>query len=139
MLLNFQMHLKPIKFICTIMLSLAIALILTDLNSVSKKSPSSVAKSYSILLDVVQKIHVELPLITSHQASHFNHSQQRKIDYIFVVLLALFIYIISFIYQKITAVRLPPWFCLLKHPAKSRVSGWKESNLLYKAKLTYLN
>jgi hypothetical protein len=119
------------------MLSLAFVLILSDLSSYSSKSAISTPNSYSIVLEDAQKLNLDILSKTSHQANHFNHSQQRNIVYVFVVLLALFIRLSSVIYHPMTIVISPPWFCLLRRSIKSRSSGWKESNLLYKAKLTY--
>jgi len=99
----------------------------------------SAAKADVKVLDDIQKLDVELLLITSHQASNFNHSKQRNIEYIFVAFLTIFICLFAANYHLIKTVHPPPWFFLVKFSIKSRLSGWKESNLLYKAKLTYPN
>jgi len=136
------MSLKLIKFLITSVFSLVLVLILLDLGSYSNQFSIGNTYSHSIILDDVQKLNIQkltvetLP-ITSAQASHFNHSQQRKINYIFVVLIALFIRLISIIYFQITILHAPPWYCFIGLSKNSRLSGWKESNLLYKAKLTY--
>ncbi|NQZ79992.1 MAG: hypothetical protein HRT52_03135 [Colwellia sp.] len=131
------MYLKLTKFFITIMLLLALVLIQSDLGSYSNQASISSSNSDVIILDDAQNLSVDSLLITSHQASHFNHSQQRKINYVFVVLIALFICLTSIVYYQIPIVHSPPWFCFIGLSKKSRLSGWKESNLLYKAKLIY--
>ena len=115
------------------MLWMVLVFILSDSNRSSISEPN-----LHIIIDGdVQKLNGDVLQITSHQASNFNHSQQRKTDYIFIVLIALFIRLISLVYYQITIVHSPPWFCFVGLSNNSRLSGWKESNLLYKAKLTY--
>jgi len=70
-------------------------------------------------------------------ASQFIHEAQRNIEYVYSLVLALFSAFSACIFKEFSVLRAPPWFLSISTSCRSKVSGWKESNLLYKAQLTY--
>jgi len=76
-------------------------------------------------------------IVNVNQAANYNHFNQRLVDYIFVISLAIFfVFVINFRSFKSTALP-PPWYLVLKHKSRKSLSGWKVSTLLYKSKLLY--
>lgn len=76
-------------------------------------------------------------IINANQAANFNHINQLFVDYIFVILLAIF-FVIVIDYRNFKSVILPhPWYIILKYSSRFSLSGWKVSNLLYKCKLHF--
>ena len=116
---------------------LVFALVMSNLNVNLSERTLTEPKGFSIILDTAIELTSDTLLMVSNQASKFNHNQQRNIEYSFVTLIALFNTLTILFYQQVKPVRAPPWFSFLRLSARSRLSGWKESNLLYKAQLTY--
>tara|TARA_R110000744_G_scaffold308227_2_gene416299 strand:- start:15 stop:350 length:336 start_codon:yes stop_codon:yes gene_type:complete len=95
----------------------------------------SAAASKVLIQDVNQVIDSHVVLINANQAANFNHFKQLSIEYVFVVALALF-FVSALYYRRFKSTVLPPpWDLLLKRNPRITLSGWKVSNLLYKAKL----
>ena len=68
-----------------------------------------------------------------NQATSFNHSAQLNVNYLFVLLLSLFIVaFINYRYfkRKITP---PPWYLCLRHHSRLSIASVNPSNLLYQA------
>jgi len=135
------MHIKFTITLISVMFSLALVLVFANLTvNLSVDSHihlKSVKSTETMLQEYTQSKYFKPLVIAASQASHFNHSQQLNIEYGFVCLIALFIALVYFSYHNIIIVRAPPWYSLLRSLKRSRLSGWKESNLLYKGKLTY--
>lgn len=74
--------------------------------------------------------------VTINQATNFNHLNQITIDYILVALLVLFL-VCAVNYQWYKPTTPPLWYIVLRYGTSINISGWKTSNLQYKAQLTY--
>jgi len=97
-------------------------------HSVEYKSP--IAEIDNLVISVGVFVNI-------NQAANFNHLNQITIDYILVVLLFLFL-ICAVNYQWYKPTRSPPpWYIVLRYGSRLNISGWKTSNLQYKAQLTY--
>jgi hypothetical protein len=72
-----------------------------------------------------------------NQAANFNHLNQMTSAYILVTLLVLFLVCaVNYLWYTPT-IPPPPWYLVLRHCSRINLSGWKVSNLHYKAQLTY--
>jgi hypothetical protein len=112
--------------------------VLTELNDFSKTPP--IAKSHS---DQQHKkshqtgLDAHQPRLTANNSSLFLHSMQSEPEYD-VVFEFFAQHLVRHIFLRPTAVKpIQPWYTLLTHSKKSRLSGWKDVNLLYKASITY--
>jgi len=75
--------------------------------------------------------------VNINQAANFNHISQATIDYVFVVLIALFI-VLTVNYQWFKPTISPhPWYITLRYKSRKYISGFKISNLQYTTELTY--
>lgn len=73
----------------------------------------------------------------AERGARFNHPQQLIIEYLFIALIGFFasLTIIKYLHNFPLP---PPWYEKTNlGSADGRISGWKDSNLLYKAKLSY--
>jgi hypothetical protein len=75
-------------------------------------------------------------VVNINQAANFNHLNQITFDHILVALLVLFLVsAVNYRWHKPTILP-PPWYFSLKRGSRINLSGWKVSNLQYKAQLT---
>lgn len=127
------------KNLVSLMFSLLVVLALSYfVNSLKQNSysvPISTAVEVSSFLDYADAA-TGVVLSSTNQAMLFNHVKQHA-EFYLVLLLCLFIGSLCFYYFEQTVVRAPPWFYRLRCSCKSKLSGWRESNLLYKAQLRY--
>jgi hypothetical protein len=114
---------------------LALILLLGGINSSSEINHSFSHKYESSFADI-EKDDIAF-FVNINQATNFNHLTQTTVDYVWVTLLMVFL-VCSVNHQWYKPVALaPPWYLVLKHCSRIIVSGWKVSNLQYKAQLTY--
>ncbi len=74
-----------------------------------------------------------------NQASQFNHPKQLHLDYIWVLILAIFfIPVVSYRHFKPSPFSIP-WFFLARQRSRVFASGWKMNNFLYKLRTQHLH
>jgi len=77
------------------------------------------------------------PRLTANNSSFFLHSVQSEPEYD-VVFEFFAQHLVRQIFLRPQAVNaIQPWYTLVTHSKKSRLSGWKDANLLYRAVTTY--
>ncbi len=91
------------------------------------------------LSEEFQLLGKNLLLAGVNQAAYFSHAQQVSIDYLFVVVIAIFLIAAVHyrFYQPI--VLAPPWYLTRKAYSGFRRLGWKIGNLLYRDKALLCN
>jgi len=103
-----------------------------------KMSSSNLDFSFTLLNEETPEEHVNLPKINRACSSLFNHEIQLTPDYYLAI---------TFFEMKLSAALFKnltnpgvrtPWFEQISHRSNSsRISGWKDSNILYTSRITY--
>jgi len=105
----------------------------------NKSDDSYLQKNQSSITELKKHSYSFAIFVSINQASNFNHWNQTSVDYIFVVLLALFLVsAVNYQWYKPLIV-LPPWYMVLKQRSRIFISGLKFSNLQFKIQLTCPN
>ncbi len=105
----------------------------------NKSDDSYLQKNQSSITELKKHSYSFAIFVSINQASNFNHWNQTSVDYIFVVLLALFLVsAVNYQWYK-PLIALPPWYMVLKQRSRIFISGLKFSNLQFKIQLTCPN
>ena len=116
---------------------LALVVTLGEMTSTSEFNNSFAYKYESSVIETNNQVISVAAFVNINQAAKFNHLNQITISYIFVAILVLFL-VCAVNYQWHKPITPPPpWYLTLIHCSRINHSGWKISNLQFKAQLTY--
>tara|TARA_B110000467_G_C18280239_1_gene458097 strand:+ start:150 stop:548 length:399 start_codon:yes stop_codon:yes gene_type:complete len=116
---------------------LAVILMLGGTTSSNKVNHAFIFKYESSVTEINNDAISVGAFVSINQAANFNHLNQITINYILVALLVCFLVCaVNYQWFKPT-ISSPPWYFALRHCSRINISGWKASNLQYKAQLTY--
>lgn len=129
---------KYVRLFKKLLCFLVFLLLIVTLGGMTSSSEINHSVEYkSPIVEIDNLVNSVAVFVNINQAANFNHLNQITIDYILVALLVLFLVcVVNYqCYKPITSP--PPWYLALKHGSRLKISGWKISNLQYKAQLTY--
>ena len=117
---------------------LAFLLLIVTLGGMTTSSEINHSVEYKLpIAEIDNFVNSVAVFVNINQAANFNHLNQITFDYILVALLVLFfVCVVNYQWYKPTTSP-PPWYIALRHGSRLKISGWKTSNLQYKAQLTY--
>jgi len=121
------------KFLVTTTLVLSFVLLLSGFNYFPDSTTVNVKSSDVVFQNSLEQENTDVLVLIPHRATQFNHSNQTAIEYVFIFICLLLSVVFTF-YRYIGRLAPPPWFYFFNASSKSRLGGWKESNVLYKAR-----
>jgi len=127
---------RLLYFVSSLVIILLLGLVVSP-NKSTQFLYENVSASEVLVVKVHKSIVRHAVIVSTNQATNFNHFKQRSVEYKFVTELTIFLAFVIYYLRVKSIVLPPPWYIFLKHHSRISLSGWKVSNLLYKNKLFY--